>query len=314
MSAVGRCVGAVTKMPDSSNQPRYGASRGGYSPVITAEDGSVEVQLEHDHPGFSDPAYRERRNDIARLSMAYKSGDRIPQVQYSEQEHEVWRIVSKELTASHERGACRSYLEGKEELQLPSDHVPQLTEVSDLLKPLTGFSYEPVPGLAPLREFYGSFARGTFFSTQYIRHPSVPRYTPEPDIIHEVIGHANQLADPKIAEIYSAVGDAVARTKSPEALAFLSKVFWFTLEFGVVKEKGEYKAYGAGILSSIGELDFFTSANIRPLDFPEMGREEYDITRYQPVIYSFESMSELYERLEQFYDTYDDAAFAALTS
>lgn len=287
-------------------------ARAGYSAVEVATDGSAVVQLESDHPGFSDSAYRERRNSIAQLSLNHRVGDPIPTVEYTAQEDEVWQIVSDALATSHQKLACRSFVEAKEQLQLPTDHVPQLTEVSGLLEPLTGFRYEPVAGLAPLREFYGAFSSRRFFSTQYIRHPSVPKYTPEPDVIHEVIGHANQLADPGFAELYLAVGGAVDRTQSSEALGFLSKVFWFTVEFGVVFEDGEPKAYGAGILSSVGEMDEFQGATIRPLDVEEIGRVEYDITHYQPVIYSVGSMTELHERLLEFYSTFDDAMYAKL--
>jgi phenylalanine-4-hydroxylase len=288
------------------------APRGGYSPVEVGSDGSAQVQLEEGHPGFSDPVYRGRRNAIAQLSINYHSGDQIPRVDYTDQEHDVWRVVSAELSKRHEEYGCRPFVEAKEELRLPVDHVPQLTEVSERLTPITGVSYEPVAGLAPLREFYGAFASKKFMSTQYIRHPSHPTYTPEPDIIHEVIGHANQLADPGYAEIYVAVGGAVARTETHDALAFMSKVFWFTMEFGVVMEKGEPKAYGAGILSSVGELDVFRTAVIKPLDIREAGSAEYDITKYQPVIYSLSSETELQDTLLDFFDTFDDAKFGEL--
>ena len=289
-------------------------ARSGYSAVEVAGDGSAVVHLEADHPGFSDPSYRERRNAIAQLSLNHRVGAPIPTVEYTPQEDEVWRIVSEALRSKHEALACRSFIEAKEKLQLPSDHVPQLPEVTERLHPLSGFTYEPVAGLAPLREFYGSFASRRFFSTQYIRHPSVPKYTPEPDIIHEVIGHANQLADPDFAEIYLAVGGAVDRTQSTEALGFLSKVFWFTMEFGVVIEDGELKAYGAGIVSSVGEMDVFRDANIRPLDVEEIGHAEYDITHYQPVIYSLGSMSELQDRLLEFYSSFDDSTYLQLVT
>ena len=97
-------------------------------------------------------------------------------------------------------------------------------------------------------------------------------------------------------------------------MGFLSRVFWFTMEFGVVFERGEPRAYGAGILSSVGELDVFQTASIRPLDIREMGSVEYDITRFQPVLYSVGSMSELNDRLLEFFTTYDDAQFEALTA
>ncbi len=311
--------GATGEQMDSVSTRHEGPTRpttsgGGYSPVEVADDGSVIVQLEADHPGFADPSYRERRNAIALLSLEHRPEDPIPVVSYTDQEHGVWRIVSHELSPKHRRHACSAFLDAKESLGLPSDHVPQLSDVTGLLQPLTGFGYQPVAGLAPLREFYSSFGRRTFFSTQYIRHPSVPQYTPEPDIIHEVIGHANQLADPGFAEICFAVGGAVDRTQSKDALGFLSRVFWFTMEFGVVMEDGEPKAYGAGILSSIGELDFFQKASIRPLDIREMGGFEYDITRYQPVLYSIGSLQELHDRLLEFYSSFDDRVYRSLSS
>jgi phenylalanine-4-hydroxylase len=288
------------------------ATPSGYSPVLASSDGSVEVELDADHPGFADPAYRARRNEIAALSVNHLPGSPIPTVDYTETEHEVWRIVSAELAAKHERYACRSFLEGREDLSLPRDHIPQLGEVTDRLSPITGFAYEPVAGLAPLREFYGAFAGRKFFSTQYIRHHSVPLYTPEPDIVHEVIGHANQLASPCFAEICEEVGKAVARCERPESLAFLSKVFWFTLEFGVVYEDGAPLAYGAGILSSFGELDVFQQADIRPFNFAEMGTTEYDITHYQPVLYASESFERLVDDLMGFYSEFDDEQHAKL--
>jgi phenylalanine-4-hydroxylase len=185
--------------------------------------------------------------------------------------------------------------------------VPQLTEVTARLSPAAGFRYHPVAGLAPLREFYQSFAGGVFWSTQYLRHPSVPLYTPEPDVIHEVIGHANQLAGPGYAEMYRLVGAAVERTRSEEALRFLSHVFWYTMEFGVVREGGELRAFGGGILSSVGETAGFRDADLRPVDFLAMGLAEYDITHFQPVLYVWPSPAALEDGLSRFLESYDDA-------
>ena len=193
----------------------------------------------------------------------------------------------------HEKYACREFLEAKAALGLPEDRVPQLDEVTARLKPLTGFEYHPAAGLVPLREFYGSLADRVFHSTQYVRHPSEPLYTPEPDIVHEVIGHGNMLASPRFAELKRLAGEAARRVQTDEALQFIADVFWFTLEFGVVWEDGELRAYGAGILSSYGEIEEFRGMEIRPLDFAEMGTIEYDITKYQPVLYAAESMDHL---------------------
>ncbi len=289
------------------------ATPSGYSPVVTS-GGGVRVELDRDHPGFADPEYRERRDAIAAMSVDHVPGEPIPVVDYTDQEHHVWEVVARELAPKHRRYACAEFIGSAEKLALPNDHIPQLGEVTERLQPITGFGYQPVAGLAPLREFYGAFAEQRFFSTQYIRHHSVPLYTPEPDIVHEVIGHANQLASPFFAGVCEEVGRAVHRTSSAEALGFLSKVFWFTLEFGVVLEDGEPKAYGAGILSSFGELDYFQGAELRPLDFVAMGTTDYDITHYQPVLYAAASFADLEDQLTSFFSSYDDAAHERLVA
>jgi phenylalanine-4-hydroxylase len=266
-------------------------------------------QLSADHPGFTDAAYRARRAALSEVAERYRRGQPVPDAPYADEDHELWRLCSKELAERHERLACDEYLRGAEALRLPSDHVPQLTEVSALLGPITGFKYEPVPGLVSPWNFYGALGDGWFMSTQYIRHHSLPYYTPEPDVIHEVIGHANQIASPRFAGLYRKVGEAVKRVRTDQAVEFLSRVFWFTLEFGVVREGGDVKAYGAGILSSFGELDEFRNADIRPFDITAMGTQRYDITKYQPVIFAAESTDALIGELSDFLDHYDDDAF-----
>ena len=283
-----------------------------YAPVRRDDDGAVEVVLGLGHPGFSDPVYRARRNALAALALDWEPGRPVPEPSYTDTEHRVWRVVARELAPLHAAHACRAFLHAREELGLPADRIPQLSEVSRALAPATGFGYLPVAGLAPLRDFYGAFADSVFFSTQYLRHPSLPLYTPEPDVIHEVVGHANQLADPRFAAIYRLVGGAVARTRTEAALRFLSRVFWFSMEFGVVEEDGEPKAYGAGILSSCGETVAFRAADIRPLDIAQMGTLAYDITRYQPVLFAARSMAHLVDTLTSFFSTFDDDVHARL--
>jgi phenylalanine-4-hydroxylase len=226
-----------------------------YAPVVRDGHGEVEVVLGAGHPGFHDPEYRRRRNALAALALDWRRGEPVPHAEYTDVEHDVWRVIARELDPLHHRLACRAFLEAKEELGLPTDHVPQLDEVTRRLGSIAAegrpaFRYHPVAGLAPLRDFYGAFASSAFSSTQYLRHPSQPLYTPEPDIVHEVVGHANQLADPQFADVYRLVGEAVGRITSDDGLRLLSRLFWFTMEFGVVMEDGEPKAYGAGILSS----------------------------------------------------------------
>ena len=164
----------------------------------------------------------------------------------------------------------------------------------------------------PLREFYGSLADGVFHSTQYIRHHSVPLYTPEPDLIHEVVGHGNCLAHDRFATLYRLAGQAARRVQTLEALEFVSKVFWFSLEFGVVHEADGPKAYGAGLLSSYGEIQEFPEADLRPLDLARMGTQTYDITHYQPVLFAARSWDEVHDVVGGFFATADEESIARL--
>jgi phenylalanine-4-hydroxylase len=224
----------------------------------------------------------------------------------------VWRVVSEALVTKHRAYGCREFLDGKESLGLPIDHIPQLAEVSEWLAPLTGFSYRPAAGLVPLREFYGSLADKAFWSTQYVRHHSVPLYTPEPDVLHEVVGHGNTLANPRFTALYELAGQASRRVRTTEALEFVSKVFWFTLEFGVLWEAGELKAYGAGILSSPGEIEAFRGMTIRPLEIATMGTQLYDITDYQDVLYVADSFAQLEDVVGGFWAECTDDSIAAI--
>jgi phenylalanine-4-hydroxylase len=277
-----------------------------YSPVTTNEDGTAQVELAADHPGASDPVYRERRNYIAAQALAWKPGEPIPRIEYTDAEHEVWRIVCRELDPKHEKYACREFRDAAAALDLPTDRIPQLDEVTAGLEPLTGFEYHPAAGLVPLREFYGSLGDRVFHSTQYVRHGAMPLYTPEPDLIHEVVGHGNLLASPRFAEIKRQAGLAAQRVETDEALQFLADVFWFTIEFGVLREDGELRAYGAGILSSYGEIEEFRGADLRPLDILAMATQEYDITKYQPVLFCADGMGELEDVIGGFFATFDD--------
>ena len=283
-----------------------------YSPVTTDGAGAVTVHLAHDHPGANDPGYRRRRNEIAAAALAWRPGESAPEIAYAQEEHEVWRTVCRELAPKHERYAVREFCQAKAALLLPADHVPGLDEVSARLEPLTGWRYLPAAGLVPLEEFYGSLADRTFHSTQYLRHPAVPLYTPEPDIVHEVIGHGHLLATGTFGELHRLAGVAARRLRDPENLRFLSRVFWFSLEFGVVMEDGELRAYGAGILSSYGEIEEFRAMDHRPLDLVAMGTADYDITAYQPLLYRAGSVAEVVEVIGGFFGECSDELIAAL--
>lgn len=258
------------------------------------------VQLDPDHPGFRDQEYRARRNRIAQIAMEYKPGSPIPDAPYTAEEHQLWRVIRDALEPQHQRHACAEYLECMRRLELPRERVPQLSEVSAKVQAMSGFRLEPVAGLVEPRVFLETLADGIFLCTQYIRHHSTPLYTPEPDVVHEVLGHAVTLASERLAELNRLVGHAVKRTTSPEALERLSRAYWFTIEFGVVREVGEIKAYGTGLLSSAGELEAMRRAELRPLDLEAASRQDYDPTKYQPVLFCADSFGAVYETLRDY--------------
>jgi phenylalanine-4-hydroxylase len=266
----------------------------------SSKDRNDIVQLDPDHPGFRDEEYRARRNRIAQLALDYKPGQTIPNAPYTREEHELWRIIWDALGPAHQAHACTEYLDALQRLGLPRQRIPQLSELSERVWAISGFRLEPVAGLVQPRVFLESLADGVFLCTQYIRHHSAPYYTPEPDVVHEVAGHAVSLASEPLAELNRLVGEAVKHTSSTEDLERLSRVYWFTIEFGIVRENEHIKAFGTGLLSSAGELEAMHNATVRPLDLNLVARQHYDPTKYQPVLFCADSFVAMYQKLKAF--------------
>lgn len=255
------------------------------------------VRLNPDHPGFRDAVYRGRRDAIARIALEYRHGQPVPDAPYSEQEHRVWGELMARLTPVHARRVCSELLALAADLQLPTAHIPQLGWVNERLQRSTGFRMEPVAGLVAARTFMSYLGEGVFLSTQYIRHHSRPLYTPEPDVVHEVVGHAATLAHPGVAAVNRAAGIAAQQADEP-SLQRLANVYWYTLEFGVAREGDSLKAYGAGLLSSLGELQRFdTKAELLDWDLERMARTPYDPTNYQPHFFVAPGFSEMLSSL-----------------
>ena len=263
-------------------------------------DRNAIVQLDPDHPGFRDPEYRRRRNQIAQIAMNYHPGDPIPDAPYTDLEHQVWSVIWRALRPAHQQHACAEYLKAIEQLNFSDDRIPQLREVNERVRAISGFRLEPVAGLVQPRVFLENLADGVFLCTQYIRHHSTPLYTPEPDVVHEIVGHGVTLACPQLAELNRLFGEAVKRTTSADKLEQLSRVYWFTIEFGVLRENGSIKAYGTGLLSSAGEMEEMHKADLRRLDLAAASNEKYDPTHFQPVLFCADSFDDLYQRLREF--------------
>ncbi len=243
------------------------------------------VDLDRDHPGFRDATYRARRDAIARIALDHVSGAPVPDAPYTAAEHGVWRTVRAALEPLHTRLVARALRDVADLLDLPRDHIPQLAEVNARLAARTDFRMEPVAGLVTPHIFLMHLGRGTFLSTQYIRHASKPLYTPEPDVLHELVGHAASLVHPALAATSRRFGQLAAGASETE-LERLTRVYWYTLEFGLVEEDGALRALGAGLLSSVGELRRSIEgedAAHEPLDLDALADRPYDPTAFQPV-------------------------------
>ncbi len=264
-------------------------------------DSNDLVQLDQDHPGFRDPNYRARRNHIAALALAHVPGAPPPQIEYLPAEHAVWRTIWQNLEPLLQERAHRRVLTAMRLLDAHRDEIPQFTELAPTLRSTTGFRLDPVAGLVSPAKFMRTLRDGAFLATQYIRHTSRPLYTPEPDVVHELVGHATTLTDPRIARLNQRFGHA-AHAATDAQMDGLIRAYWYTLEFGLVIDGGKPRAFGAGLLSSFGELgEFETRAQLLPLDLARVAQTPFDPTDYQRTLFVADSLEDLENRLEAFF-------------
>ncbi|MFG2224058.1 phenylalanine 4-monooxygenase [Streptomyces sp. NPDC048644] len=274
------------------------------TPAPVFDDGDPgSAQL---HPSLSDPAYRRRRDRIAALAEGHPPGRPAPFVTYTEAEHATWRHVHTALRTAGADRICTAVREAREATPFPDDGVPQHAQVADRLHALTGFGLTPAGGFVPTKRFLGLMADDSFYAVQYVRHPAMPRYTPEPDIIHDVLGHGTHLASPFFAALYRVIGRAAARLEGADALDLLNRVYFFSLECGVVREHKGTTAYGAALLSSPSELGRLPTAPVHDWDLAAMTRTPCQAVGYQPGYFAVRSLQHLADSLHAFCETLDE--------
>lgn len=245
---------------------------------------------------------------ITDVALKYHLHDKeIPRIDYNKNEVQVWSHVYPKLKELYKKGAWMEYLDALEKFEkhwgYAVDNIPQLEDISSYLKQKTGWRLRPVGGLLSQREFLNGLAFKVFHSTQYIRHHSNPEYTPEPDIIHELMGHAPMFANQEFSDFSQLIG--LASLGCPERyLPRLATIYWFTVEFGMCLENGQKKGYGAGVLSSFGEMEWALSDGPKfyPLDWQEVAENHRDfpISSLQPHYFLAESFADAKERITEY--------------
>jgi len=262
---------------------------------------SYVVELESDHPGFSDAEYRARRDLIARLAPPIAEYTPPQAVDYTETERATWATAFERLTALYPTHACDEFTAVIGDLGYSAAGIPQLPDVSRFLESRSGFRLQAVAGLVSPRQFLGKLSRRIFCATQYIRHSSQPLYTPEPDIVHELMGHAPMLAISEFAALSQKIGEGSLRANDDQ-IEQLATLYWFTIEYGLLRTADGYRAYGAGLLSSFGELEHCLGGDVevRRLD-PQIAKDtSYPITTYQPLLWYVDSIGEAFDKMDEF--------------
>jgi phenylalanine-4-hydroxylase len=270
--------------------------------IMVEPPDAAELELEAGHPGLGDEEYVRRRKELFALCRQHRL-DRLgpPLIEYTPEETRIWCEVSPKLDELHQKHASHIYLQAKKALGISQTEIPQLRTLSRRLERETRMHLVPAEGPLPYRTFYSYIAERGFPVTQFIRHGSHPEFTPEPDMIHDCLGHVPPLMNQDYAEVLTLIGKAVVATPHGEQVLALKRFSWFSIEFGLIEEEGEIKVFGAGILSSTGEIPFSLSADVRrrPFITNEVIETDYDPSRMQDQLFIIPSFAFLRREVEQ---------------
>jgi phenylalanine-4-hydroxylase len=221
---------------------------------------------------------------------------------YTPEQHAVWQeLVARRMPQLREH-ACAEYLDGFEQIGLREDRLPDLKAVSALLAPRTGWASTPVSGFLPANAFFEMLAARRFPTTTWLRARESMDYTPEPDIFHDVFGHVPMHAHPVFADFLEHYGKTCASViDRPDALERLGRIFWFTVEFGLIRQDGGIKVYGSGLISSHGECTRVLNGGceVKDFDLETVMNQEMQTSEMQPVLYAVESFEQIYEAAKE---------------
>ena len=219
---------------------------------------------------------------------------------YTSEQHEIWGILYDRRMAQLRDTASQVFLRGVEAIGLNHRKVPDLKVVNRWLGAMTGWESVPVTGFIPAREFFRCLAERRFPTTITIRSREQLEYLEEPDIFHDVFGHVPLHADPVFADLLQRFGQVAAKAASDEETTRMARLFWFTIEFGLVQEGGDVKLYGSGLISSMadGANALSDKCDRRPFDLDAVMNQHFEIDRLQDVLFVIQSFDELFGAVE----------------
>lgn len=220
---------------------------------------------------------------------------------YTDEQHAVWAELVGRVMPELERHAAREYLKGFEIIGLQRDRLPKLAEISARLKPRTGWSSTPVSGFLPAPAFFEMLATRRFPTTTWLRSRESLEYTPEPDIFHDVFGHVPMHAHAVFADFLEHYGRVCAQTADAAVLEKLGRLFWYTVEFGVIRQGGEVKVYGSGLISSHGECMNVMEGHCAIHDFnlEEVVNTPVKVDELHKLLFAVRSFDEIYEAMQE---------------
>ncbi len=241
-------------------------------------------------PGGSDP-----RCVPIKLTAPIPVGDECVYPNYTSEEQEVWRTLYARQEKLLPGRAADEYLAGLASLALDRDKIPALAEVSRRLDRATGWKIARTPGLLDAGDFFGYLSLRIFPCTDYIRTRSELDYTPAPDCFHDIFGHTPMIVHPRFANFYQKIGEAASNCHDPIVMAGLTRIYWFTVEFGLINSPNGVRIYGNGIISSYGEaLYSLTPKAVKRPFIPEIVAEQsYDIWHFQDTLFVIDSFEQL---------------------
>ena len=221
---------------------------------------------------------------------------------YTFDQHAVWAELVRRRMPQLAEHACAEYLDGFQQIGLREDTIPNLAEVNKRLGPRTGWNATPVSGFLPPDAFFEMLAARQFPTTTYLRGRESMEYTPEPDIFHDVFGHVPMHAHPVFADFLQHYGKVCAGLMGDkDKLERMGRLFWFTVEFGVIRQKGEIKLYGSGLISSHGESNHVIQGGpeIRDFNLEQVLDQQFLVSEMQKVLYAVESFDQIYEAAQE---------------